>query len=91
GGERPAHPYTRGLLASVPRLDRRGGPLTPIGGAPPNPAALPPGCPFHPRCPRAEARCAVDRPPPVAVAPGHTAACHFAEEVHGAAPAGRPH
>lgn len=88
---RPAHPYTRGLLASVPRLDRRGGPLTPIGGTPPNPAALPPGCPFHPRCPRAEPRCAVDRPPPVAVAPGHTAACHFAEEVHGAAPAGRPH
>ncbi|MBE1535738.1 ABC transporter ATP-binding protein [Actinomadura algeriensis] len=87
---RPAHPYTRGLLASVPRLDRRRGPLTPIGGAPPDPAALPPGCPFHPRCPRAEARCAVDRPPPVTVAPGHTAACHFAEEVHVAALADRP-
>ncbi|WP_131763084.1 ABC transporter ATP-binding protein, partial [Actinomadura fibrosa] len=42
---RPAHPYTRGLLASVPRLDRRGGPLVPIAGTPPNPAALPPGCP----------------------------------------------
>ncbi|WUI03772.1 ABC transporter ATP-binding protein [Spirillospora sp. NBC_00431] len=81
---RPAHPYTRGLLASVPRLDRRGDPLVPIQGAPPDPAALPPGCPFHPRCPRAEAVCAARRPPLVTVAPGHDAACHFAEEVHGA-------
>ncbi|MFI0486965.1 ABC transporter ATP-binding protein [Actinomadura sp. 9N215] len=81
---RPAHPYTRGLLASVPRLDRRGDALVPIKGAPPDPAALPSGCPFHPRCPRAEAVCAAERPPLVAVAPGHDAACHFAEEVHGA-------
>ncbi|MDL4821446.1 ABC transporter ATP-binding protein [Actinomadura opuntiae] len=81
---RPAHPYTRGLLASVPRLDRRGDALVPIKGAPPNPAALPPGCPFHPRCPRAEPLCAAERPPLVTVAPGHEAACHFAEEVHGA-------
>ncbi|TDB87021.1 ABC transporter ATP-binding protein [Actinomadura sp. KC216] len=81
---RPAHPYTRGLLASVPRLDRRRGPLVPIAGAPPDPAALPPGCPFHPRCPRAEPVCAAERPPLVDVAPGHGAACHFAEEVHGA-------
>ncbi|TDE38171.1 ABC transporter ATP-binding protein [Actinomadura sp. 6K520] len=81
---RPAHPYTRGLLASVPRLDRRGGPLVPVKGAPPDPAALPPGCPFRPRCPRAEAVCAAEPPPLVTVAPGHAAACHFAEEVHGA-------
>ncbi|TDB98399.1 ABC transporter ATP-binding protein [Actinomadura sp. 7K534] len=81
---RPAHPYTRGLLASVPRLDRRGGPLVPIKGAPPDPAALPPGCPFRPRCPRAEAVCAAETPPLATVAPGHAAACHFAEEVHGA-------
>jgi oligopeptide transport system ATP-binding protein len=81
---RPAHPYTRGLLASVPRLDRRGDALVPIKGSPPNPAALPPGCPFQPRCPRAEALCAAERPPLVTVAPGHEAACHFAEEVHGA-------
>ncbi|MGP4028960.1 ABC transporter ATP-binding protein [Actinomadura sp. 3N407] len=83
---RPAHPYTRGLLASVPRLDRCGGPLVPIKGAPPDPAALPPGCPFRPRCPRAEAICSAERPPLVTVAPGHAAACHFAEEVHGAGP-----
>ncbi|WP_242911307.1 ABC transporter ATP-binding protein [Actinomadura terrae] len=82
---RPAHPYTRGLLASVPRLDRRGAPLVPIKGAPPNPAALPPGCAFAPRCPRAEALCSAEPPPLVAVAPGHESACHFAEEVHGAA------
>ncbi|PRX01830.1 UNVERIFIED_ORG: oligopeptide transport system ATP-binding protein [Actinomadura viridilutea] len=82
---RPAHPYTAGLLASVPRLDRKGAPLVPIKGAPPNPAALPPGCPFHPRCPRARAVCAAERPPLAPVGgPGHSAACHFAEEVHGA-------
>ncbi|MFG2007046.1 ABC transporter ATP-binding protein [Spirillospora sp. NPDC048911] len=82
---RPAHPYTVGLLASVPRLDRRRGPLIPIKGAPPNPAALPPGCPFAPRCPRAEAICSAERPPLVAVGTaGHEAACHFAEEVYGA-------
>ncbi|GAA1536761.1 ABC transporter ATP-binding protein [Actinomadura kijaniata] len=81
---RPAHPYTAGLLASVPRLDRPRGALTPITGAPPDPAALPSGCPFRPRCPRAEAVCAAERPPLVTVAPGHAAACHFAEEVHGA-------
>ncbi|WP_243722916.1 ABC transporter ATP-binding protein [Actinomadura sp. 7K507] len=83
---RPAHPYTRGLLASVPRLDRRGEPLVPIRGAPPDPAALPSGCPFRPRCPRAEGICAAETPPQITVAPGHTAACHFAEEVHGAGP-----
>ncbi|WP_344595108.1 ABC transporter ATP-binding protein [Actinomadura vinacea] len=82
---RPAHPYTKGLLASVPRLDRSGEPLVPIKGAPPNPAALPSGCAFRPRCPRAEAVCAQERPPLVEVAPGHAAACHFASEVHGAA------
>jgi oligopeptide transport system ATP-binding protein len=80
---RPAHPYTKGLLASVPRLDRSAQRLVPIKGAPPNPAALPSGCPFRPRCPRAEAVCAEVRPPLVEVAPGHASACHFAEEVHG--------
>ncbi|RFS81145.1 ABC transporter ATP-binding protein [Actinomadura spongiicola] len=81
---RPAHPYTRGLLASVPRLGSRGMPLVPIAGTPPDPAAPPSGCPFRPRCPRAEAVCAVEAPPLVTVAPGHDSACHFAGEVHGA-------
>lgn len=60
----PAHPYTQGLLASVPRLDLpRDRPLQPIAGAPPDPMADVPGCRFHPRCPAASARCARDLPP----------------------------
>ncbi|MBC6460088.1 ABC transporter ATP-binding protein [Actinomadura sp. HBU206391] len=81
---RPAHPYTVGLLASVPRLDRRGEPLVPIKGAPPDASALPPGCPFAPRCPRAEEICTRERPALSRVGDGHSAACHFAEEVFGA-------
>ncbi|MCW2902152.1 MAG: peptide transport system ATP-binding protein [Streptosporangiaceae bacterium] len=82
---RPAHPYTVGLLRSVPRLDRGGEPLVPIKGSPPDPAALPAGCPFAPRCPRAEEICTRDRPAPARVGSGeHSAACHFAEEVYGA-------
>ncbi|MFE9061243.1 ABC transporter ATP-binding protein [Streptomyces violaceusniger] len=66
---RPAHPYTRGLLDSVPRVDQRGerghrgGELYAIKGAPPSPLAMPSGCPFHPRCPRAQEVCRVERPP----------------------------
>jgi oligopeptide transport system ATP-binding protein len=59
---RPAHPYAEGLLASVPRIDVRDRALTPIKGAPPNLAAIPAGCPFHPRCPRARDRCATEVP-----------------------------
>ncbi|MBO2452669.1 ABC transporter ATP-binding protein [Actinomadura barringtoniae] len=82
---RPAHPYTAGLLASVPRLDRKGEQLVPIKGTPPNPASLPPGCPFAPRCPRAQAICTDERPTLTPVGEsGHRAACHFAEEVYGA-------
>ena len=76
---KPGHPYTRGLLASQPRIDQEAGPLTPIPGSPPNPAHLPSGCPFHPRCARAEAICAEKLPPSVALGAGHVAACHFAE------------
>ena len=52
----PSHPYTRGLLASVPRLDSRGA-LTPIAGMPPDLANLPPGCAFAARCPQAHTHC----------------------------------
>src|SRR5262249_12546601 len=55
----PLHPYTRGLIASVPRRARHGGPLTAIPGMPPSPANLPIGCAFAPRCARADAACAV--------------------------------
>jgi len=59
----PQHPYTRGLLASVPRLDGPAGErLVPIDGAPPDLAALPPGCPFAPRCTHALAACLDSRP-----------------------------
>jgi oligopeptide transport system ATP-binding protein len=59
---RPAHPYAEGLLASVPRIDIRDRELSPIKGAPPNLSAIPAGCPFHPRCPRARERCSSDIP-----------------------------
>jgi oligopeptide/dipeptide ABC transporter ATP-binding protein len=60
----PAHPYTRGLLASLPVLGARRSSLEAIPGLPPDPVALPAGCPFHPRCPvRADDRCAVEVPP----------------------------
>lgn len=59
----PGHPYTQGLLASVPRLDGRAGErLVPIDGAPPDLAALPPGCAFAPRCRHALAGCTTERP-----------------------------
>lgn len=70
----PLHPYTRGLLASVPRLDVPGERTRPIPGAPPDLAQLPPGCPFRPRCDRAFERCSAD-PPLTDVAPGRRAAC----------------
>jgi peptide/nickel transport system ATP-binding protein len=88
------HPYTVGLLSSLPRLDDERAPLVPIPGHPPSLLHRPPGCPFHPRCPHARVPepCAVDEPE-LAVAPGHAdagggdllhvhrSACHFAEEV----------
>lgn len=76
----PRHPYTRALhdavLAPEPKSDRR---LHALQGEPPNPLAPPAGCPFHPRCPMAEAVCRETRPAlePVAGSPMHLAACHF--------------
>jgi peptide/nickel transport system ATP-binding protein len=57
---RPLHPYTRGLIGSVPSRDRRGAPLAQIPGMPPSLAHLPPGCAFAPRCARADAACATE-------------------------------
>ncbi|TYB54520.1 ABC transporter ATP-binding protein [Nonomuraea sp. PA05] len=76
-------PYTAGLLASVPRVDRRGRqPLTPIEGNPPSPGALPPGCPFAPRCPMRIAECEEAEPPLFEVGQDHRAACIRWQEVH---------
>ncbi len=61
--ERPAHPYTRALLRAIPRLGRRGERLDPIPGMVPDPARMPSGCAFAPRCPAARQECGT-RPPP---------------------------
>jgi oligopeptide/dipeptide ABC transporter ATP-binding protein len=74
---RPAHPYTAGLMQAIVRRGQKGRPLVPIAGAPPNLAALPPGCAFAPRCPRAIAVCATTTPSFHPVAPGHMARCHL--------------
>jgi peptide/nickel transport system ATP-binding protein len=73
----PRHPYTRLLIRSVPSLDARGA-LRGIPGLPPSLRTPPPGCPFHPRCPDAVARCRAEIPEPRAVAPDRIAACHLA-------------
>ncbi|WP_211261652.1 ABC transporter ATP-binding protein [Pseudonocardia acaciae] len=85
--EHPRHPYTVGLLRSTPsKLPVNGGRrrLTPIPGLPPNPAALPPGCSFAPRCTLRGDRelCLTERPlPRAAVSDGHLSACHFVDEI----------
>jgi oligopeptide transport system ATP-binding protein len=80
----PAHPYTKGLLESIPRLDQKGQQLAAIGGLPPNLMRIPAGCAFNPRCRYAQDICREDRPELLTVAPGRESACHFAEEVlHG--------
>ena len=71
----PEHPYTVGLLSSMPAIDGDEEPLTPIEGGPPDPLALPPGCGFQPRCPFAIARCSTQVPPLRTVRPGHSSAC----------------
>lgn len=71
-----AHPYTRGLLASTVHGQRKGERLETIPGAPPNLAALPPGCAFAPRCRHADDRCRAEAPEPRALGPSHMARCH---------------
>jgi len=71
----PAHPYTRGLLAALPRLDGPAEPIVPIPGNVPVPAAWPSGCRFHPRCADALPRCHTDYPSRTPVADGHTVSC----------------
>ncbi len=72
-----AHPYTRALLAAAPRLDRNGIPKIHLEGDVPNPAAPPPGCPFHPRCPQAQEACRQQIPPEVPISPTHSCCCLF--------------
>ena len=76
----PGHPYTRGLLACLPRLDRPRFELVPIKGAPPSAVHIPGGCAFHPRCPHATERCVAEEPTLLDHGPTRTA-CHHADDV----------
>jgi len=78
----PLHPYTEALLSSVPEPDPHVE-MQPIAlkGEIPNPINPPRGCPFHPRCPYVQDRCRTELPLLQEVAPGHFAACHFADEL----------
>ncbi|MBW3576374.1 MAG: ABC transporter ATP-binding protein [Actinobacteria bacterium] len=78
---RPAHPYTLGLMRSIPRADHKGRRLDPIPGQPPNLARIPPGCEFHPRCPYVQGVCVERRPPLFDVDSDRASACHFYEEI----------
>ncbi|SBT93237.1 peptide/nickel transport system ATP-binding protein/oligopeptide transport system ATP-binding protein [Streptomyces sp. DI166] len=89
--KRPAHPYTKGLLDSIPRLDQKGQELYAIKGLPPNLTRIPAGCAFNPRCPKAQDICRTDIPllSPVTERDGgelagRGSACHFWKEtIHG--------
>ncbi|MFG1422323.1 ABC transporter ATP-binding protein [Roseixanthobacter liquoris] len=78
----PRHPYTVGLMKSIPRLDaRQRERLEPIRGLPPHLVDLPDICPFAPRCDYAREKCEQKRPPLIEISPGHKSACWFWEEV----------
>jgi peptide/nickel transport system ATP-binding protein len=74
---RPNHPYTEALIAEVPRVDARRKQYVPVRGEIPSPLAPPPGCHFHPRCPKAFARCRTEVPALREIAPGRISACHL--------------
>lgn len=78
----PAHPYTRALLGSIPRMGDSKHRLTAIAGQPPDLAALPRGCSFAPRCPQAVDRCRLEAPPAFSVGDGRMARCWLAREVN---------
>ncbi|MEM9765275.1 MAG: oligopeptide/dipeptide ABC transporter ATP-binding protein, partial [Pseudomonadota bacterium] len=75
--EAPNHPYTQALIAEVPRLDQRRRQFEPVKGEIPSPLDPPPGCHFHPRCPKAHVRCSTEVPALRAIADGRRSACHL--------------
>ncbi|MEV0593013.1 ABC transporter ATP-binding protein [Nonomuraea cavernae] len=77
----PAHPYTKGLLESIPRVDLKGQDLYAIKGLPPNLLDMPPGCAFHPRCPYRQDNCVTDVPPLYEISGTRNSACHYWREV----------
>jgi peptide/nickel transport system ATP-binding protein/oligopeptide transport system ATP-binding protein len=80
---KPAHPYTKGLLQSIPRLDQKGQDLYAIKGLPPNLTRIPSGCAFNPRCPMAQDICRTDVPELHPVGTARGSACHFWKETLG--------
>ncbi len=84
----PLHPYTRGLMGSIPGEDTKGRPLFAIPGNVPSILDFPPGCRFCSRCELVEERCRVEEPPLVEVAPGRQVRCHLVEPAPAAGPAG---
>ncbi|MHA3980842.1 ABC transporter ATP-binding protein [Halovulum sp. GXIMD14794] len=76
----PAHPYTRGLIRSMPRIDGAAGTLHAIGGTPPAAGRMPKGCAFHPRCTQRIERCLGERPALRTVSGAQSAACHLTGE-----------
>ena len=72
----PLHPYTKGLLNCIPRIDQKHEELEVIDGQVPNPANFPPGCRFHPRCPKCMSICREKAPHITEIIDGHSAACH---------------
>ncbi|MCD4738761.1 MAG: ABC transporter ATP-binding protein [Anaerolineae bacterium] len=87
---RPRHPYTIGLLGSLPRLDAgEGAKLTSVRGQPPNLVNLPDGCPFAPRCDFVGERCTQKMPPLEEIGPGHRVACWEKEKTEGMKPHAR--
>ncbi|NUW47052.1 ABC transporter ATP-binding protein [Nonomuraea rhodomycinica] len=77
----PAHPYTKGLLESIPRVDLKGQELYAIKGLPPNLLDMPTGCAFHPRCPYRQDNCVTDAPPLYGISGARNSACHYWREV----------
>jgi len=76
----PSHPYTWGLLESIPKLEKREKRLVPITGNPPSLVKIPEGCSFNPRCRYRKDICLREVPPLIEIAPGHSIACHLTGE-----------
>jgi peptide/nickel transport system ATP-binding protein len=81
--DRVAHPYTKGLFNSLPSLDSDTERLQPIHGLMPDPANLPSGCKFHPRCPYCSDLCKAEEPPTVELTAGHRCKCHHCQKGSG--------
>ena len=77
----PAHPYTIGLLDSIPRLDDKGRQLRTIRGLPPNLTRIPDGCPFNPRCGYVQDICRTEKPPVMDLGEGRLSECHFSDRI----------